>query len=238
MRAKLERGKAAFRMHASGYPSRFWPVATLSLSAPDRALAACGASSHPAGVHAAASGAGGSHAATSTVATSSGAAEAEASDARTDPAPRRRAACKLPLRVEYWSPACARRAPRPMRGPLQRGPRTPPRICAALDLRIAAEAPRKAASRQSFRRARRYPSCAGLWADHTQWAGYNALFNDARRVPRHQAIRRHVLHHNARRRDHAIVANCNARHDDAACANVTLLTNARIREKLARKVVR
>lgn len=70
MQAKLERGKAAFRMHGVGLSVVILASATLSLSAPDRALAACGASSHPA--HAAASGAGGTHAATSTVATSSG----------------------------------------------------------------------------------------------------------------------------------------------------------------------
>jgi hypothetical protein len=70
MQAKLERGKAAFRVHGVGLSVAILVSATLSLCAPDRALAACGASSHPA--HAAASGAGGTHAATSTVATSSG----------------------------------------------------------------------------------------------------------------------------------------------------------------------
>ena len=70
MQAKLERGKAAFRMHGVGLSVAILASATLSLSAPDRALASCGTSSHPA--HAAASGNGGSHAATSTVATSGG----------------------------------------------------------------------------------------------------------------------------------------------------------------------
>ena len=70
MQAKLERGKAAFRMHGVGLSVAILASATFSLSAPDRALAGCGASSHPA--HAAASGNGGTHAATSTVATSGG----------------------------------------------------------------------------------------------------------------------------------------------------------------------
>jgi hypothetical protein len=72
MQAKLERGKAAFRMHGVGLSVAILTSATLSLTAPDRALAACGTGSHPAGVHAAASGGGGAHAATSTVATSGG----------------------------------------------------------------------------------------------------------------------------------------------------------------------
>jgi hypothetical protein len=72
MQAKLERGKAAFRMHGVGLSVAILASATLSLTAPDRALAACGTGSHPAGVHAAASGGGGTHAATSTVATSGG----------------------------------------------------------------------------------------------------------------------------------------------------------------------
>jgi hypothetical protein len=70
MQAKLERGKAAFRMRGVGLSVAILASATFSLSAPDRALAGCGASSHPA--HAAASGNGGTHAATSTVATSGG----------------------------------------------------------------------------------------------------------------------------------------------------------------------
>jgi len=73
MPAKLERGKAAFRMHGVGLSVAILASATLSLSAPERALAAaCGTASHIAGVHAAGSGAGGAHAATSTVATSGG----------------------------------------------------------------------------------------------------------------------------------------------------------------------
>jgi hypothetical protein len=70
MQAKLERGKAAFRMHGVGLSVAILASATLSLSAPERALAACGGSSHPA--HAASSGTGGNHVATSTVATSGG----------------------------------------------------------------------------------------------------------------------------------------------------------------------
>jgi hypothetical protein len=73
MQAKLERGKAAFRMRGVGLSVAILASATLSLSAPERALAAaCGTASHIAGVHAAGSGAGGAHAATSTVATSGG----------------------------------------------------------------------------------------------------------------------------------------------------------------------
>ncbi len=71
MQADLNGGKAAFRMRSVGLSVAILAGATLSLAAPDRALAACG-TSHPAGVHAAGSGAGGSHAATSTVATSGG----------------------------------------------------------------------------------------------------------------------------------------------------------------------
>jgi hypothetical protein len=71
MQAKLERGKAAFRMRGVGLSvAILLASATLSLSAPDRALAACGGASHPA--HAAATGNGGTHVATSTVATSGG----------------------------------------------------------------------------------------------------------------------------------------------------------------------
>jgi hypothetical protein len=70
MQANLERGKAAFRMHRVGLSVAILASATLSLSAPDRALAACGTASHPA--HAASSGTGGAYAATSTVATSGG----------------------------------------------------------------------------------------------------------------------------------------------------------------------
>jgi hypothetical protein len=72
MQADLKRGKAAFRMRGVGLSVAILASATLSLSASDRALAACGASSHPAGVHAAAGGTGGVHVATTTAATSSG----------------------------------------------------------------------------------------------------------------------------------------------------------------------
>jgi hypothetical protein len=64
MQADLKRGKAAFRMRAIGLSVAILASATLSLAAPDRALAACGASSGPAGVHAATAGGGGVHAAT------------------------------------------------------------------------------------------------------------------------------------------------------------------------------
>ena len=64
MQAKLERGKAAFRMHGVGLSVAILANATLSLSTPDRALAACGGSSHPAGVHAAGGGTAGVHVAT------------------------------------------------------------------------------------------------------------------------------------------------------------------------------
>jgi hypothetical protein len=72
MQAKLERGKAAFRMHGVGLSVAILASATLSLSAPDRALAACGGSSHPAGVHAAGGGTAGVHAATGIAAPSGG----------------------------------------------------------------------------------------------------------------------------------------------------------------------
>lgn len=69
MQANLDHGKAAsgarcasrFVAILAGVPL----VATLALSAPDRALAACG-TSHPATAHAASSGAGSVHTATST----------------------------------------------------------------------------------------------------------------------------------------------------------------------------
>jgi hypothetical protein len=64
MQADLKRGKAAFRIRNIGLSVAILASATLSLSAPDRALAACGGSSHPAGVHAATAGGGGVHAAT------------------------------------------------------------------------------------------------------------------------------------------------------------------------------
>jgi hypothetical protein len=69
MQANLHRGKAALGLRGAG---RFVAIlagvpllATLALSAPDRALAACGAS-RPAGTHAAASSGGSVHTATST----------------------------------------------------------------------------------------------------------------------------------------------------------------------------
>ena len=68
MQAKLERGKAAFRMHGVGLSVAILASATLSLSAPGRALAACGGSSHPA--HAASTGTAGVHVGTSTAAAS------------------------------------------------------------------------------------------------------------------------------------------------------------------------
>ena len=68
MQAKLERGKAAFHMKGVGLSVAILASATLSLSAPDRALAGCGASSHPA--HAAAISGGSVHTATSIPATS------------------------------------------------------------------------------------------------------------------------------------------------------------------------
>ena len=71
MQAKLERGKAAFRMHGVGLSVAILASATLSLSAPDRALAACGASSHSAGVHTGVGG-GSVHTATSIAAPSGG----------------------------------------------------------------------------------------------------------------------------------------------------------------------
>ena len=70
MQADLNGGKAAFRMRSVGLSVAILAGATLSLAAPDRALAACG-TSHPAGVHAAGGGSG-VHVATSTAATSGG----------------------------------------------------------------------------------------------------------------------------------------------------------------------
>ena len=68
MPAKLKRGEAAFRSRSVGLSIAIFAglplVAILTLGAPDRALAACGGSSHPAGVHAAGSGGSGVHAAT------------------------------------------------------------------------------------------------------------------------------------------------------------------------------
>jgi hypothetical protein len=70
MPAKLERGKAAFRMHGVGLSVAILASATLSLSAPDRALAACGSGSHPA--HAPSISGGSVHTATSIAAPSGG----------------------------------------------------------------------------------------------------------------------------------------------------------------------
>jgi hypothetical protein len=72
MQADLKRGKAALRMRAVGLSVAILASAMLSLSAPDRALAACGGSSHPAGVHAAGGGGGGVHVATGIAAPSGG----------------------------------------------------------------------------------------------------------------------------------------------------------------------
>jgi hypothetical protein len=72
MQADLKRGKAAFRMRSVGLSVAILASATLSLSAPDRALAACGGSSRPAGVHAAGGGAAGVHVATGIAAPSGG----------------------------------------------------------------------------------------------------------------------------------------------------------------------
>jgi len=74
MQGKLERGKAAFHAQSAGSSVAILAgaslIAALTLGAPDRALAACGASSHPSGVHTGVGG--GVHAATSTVARSGG----------------------------------------------------------------------------------------------------------------------------------------------------------------------
>ena len=101
MQGKLERGKAAFHTQSAGSSFAILAgaslIAALTLWAPDRALAACGASSHPSGVHTGVGG--GVHAATSIALRGQvAAAEAEASGAQAGPAPRRCAACKLPLR--------------------------------------------------------------------------------------------------------------------------------------------
>jgi hypothetical protein len=146
MQAKLERRKAAFRMHGVGLSvailasATTLASATLSLSAPDRALASCGPGAIPLTRQRPAAAAyiprPASQRRQAVVA-----AEAEASDAQAGPAPRRRTACELPLRAECLSPAYARgRTPRLMRGPLGRGPRTPSRKCTALGMRIASEA--------------------------------------------------------------------------------------------------
>jgi hypothetical protein len=73
MQADLKRGKAAFRMRNIGLSVAILASTTLSLSAPDRALAmACGGSSRPAGVHPAGGGAAGVHAPTGIAAPSGG----------------------------------------------------------------------------------------------------------------------------------------------------------------------
>jgi hypothetical protein len=72
MQTNLKRGNAAFRMRGVGLSVAILASATLSLSAPDRALAACGGSSRPAGVHAAGGGGGGVHVATGIAAPSGG----------------------------------------------------------------------------------------------------------------------------------------------------------------------
>ena len=75
MQANLKRGKAASGVRSVGRSVAILAgvplFAILALSAPDRALAACGASG-PAGIHAAGGGGGGVHAATSRPATSGG----------------------------------------------------------------------------------------------------------------------------------------------------------------------
>ncbi len=76
MQAKLKRGEPAFHTRSVGLSVAILAgaplIAVLTLVAPDPALAACGTSSHPAGVHTAGSGGGGVHVATSTAATPSG----------------------------------------------------------------------------------------------------------------------------------------------------------------------
>jgi hypothetical protein len=70
MQADFKRGRAAFRTRNIGLSVAILASATLSLSAPDRALAACGGSSQPAGVHTGV--ASGVHVATSATATGGG----------------------------------------------------------------------------------------------------------------------------------------------------------------------
>jgi len=76
MQAKLKRGEAAFQTRSVGLSIAIFAgvplIAALTLGAPDRALAACGASSHPAGIHAAGGGGGGVHVATGIAAPSGG----------------------------------------------------------------------------------------------------------------------------------------------------------------------
>jgi hypothetical protein len=76
MQAKLKRGEAAFPARSVGLSVAIFAglplVAALTFGAPDRALAACGGSSHPAGIHAAGGGSGGVHVATGIAAPSGG----------------------------------------------------------------------------------------------------------------------------------------------------------------------
>jgi hypothetical protein len=76
MQAKLKRGEAAFHSRSVGLSIAIFAgvplITALTLGAPDRALAACGASSHPAGIHAAGGGGGGVHVATGIAAPSRG----------------------------------------------------------------------------------------------------------------------------------------------------------------------
>jgi len=76
MQTNPKRGKAAFRTRSVNLSIAILAsaplIAAVSLWAPDRALAACGGSSRPAGVHAVGSGAAGVHVASTTVARSSG----------------------------------------------------------------------------------------------------------------------------------------------------------------------
>ena len=68
MQAKPKRGEAAFPTRSVGLSIAIFAglplVAALTLGAPDQAQAACGGSSHPAGVHAAGGGTAGVHTAT------------------------------------------------------------------------------------------------------------------------------------------------------------------------------
>ena len=74
MQAKLKRGEAALPTRSVGLSIAIFVglplVAALTLGASDRALAACGGSSHPAGVHAAGGGTAGVHTATGIAAAS------------------------------------------------------------------------------------------------------------------------------------------------------------------------
>jgi hypothetical protein len=72
MQTNLKRGNAAFRMRGIGLSVAILASTTLSLSAPDRALAGCGGASRPAGVRPAVSGTAGVHAATGIAAPSGG----------------------------------------------------------------------------------------------------------------------------------------------------------------------